>query len=284
MTKATLKLFFLIVFITSCFSQLCFAGDEPEHLRIISLSPHITEIIFDLGTGDRVIGTPFADNNKHPDIPVIGDYLNPSIEKIVSLKPNLIIGSRASTRPELIAKLKKLGYHIELVGETSLNDIYGSIISIGKLTNKENNAKNLVTSIKNKISKLEKQIPEGKYKTVFYQIWENPLITAGSDSYITGILELARLNSISANKKGYPRYSIEEVIKENPDVILIPYDNSMKIPQDELIKMWGKYDKLKAVKNNAIYIINANNINSPTPNIVEGYKEIIEKVWKIDTK
>ncbi len=284
MTKATLKLFFLIVFITSCFSQPCFAGDKPEHLRIISLSPHITEILFDLGAGDKVIGTPFVYDNRHPEIPVIGDYLNPSREKVVSLKPDLIIGSRASARPELITKLKQLGYHIELVDETSLDDIYDSIISIGKVINKENNAKNLVASIKNKIAKLEQQILEGQYKTVFYQIWENPLITAGSDSYITDILELAHLKSISSNQKGYPRYSIEEVIKEDPDVILIPYDNSMKIPRDELMKMWKKYDKLKAVKNNAIYIINADNINSPAPRITDGYEEIIKKVWKINTK
>lgn len=284
MTKATLKLFFLIAFITSCFSQLCFATETTDTSRIISLSPHITEIIFELGAGDKVIGTPFVYDNRHPNIPVIGDYLNPSIEKMVSLKPNLIIGSRASTSPELLNKLKQLGYRIELVNEASLDDIYDSIISIGKVINEENNANKLVASIKNKIEKLEKQIPTGQYKTVFYQIWGNPLITAGSDSYITDILKLAHLNSISANRKGYPRYSIEEVIKQDPDVILIPYDNSMKIPQDELIKMWEKYDKLKAVKNNAIYIINADNINSPTPNIVEGYKEILKKVWKIDTK
>lgn len=280
MTKATLKLFFLIVFIILCFSQPCFAADKAEHQRIISLTPHITQILFDVGAGDSVVGTSFTYINEYPDIAKIGDFMNPSIEKIVALKPTIIIGSNASARPELINKLKELGYRVELVDEKYLVDIYRSIMIIGALTGKEDNAKKLISVMQMQIGKLENSIINKPRKTVFYQIWENPLMTIGKGSYLQEILMKAHLRPITIQAE-YGRISIDEVVKYDPDIILIPYDNTMNVDKATLIRMWDRYPQMKAVKNHQVLIINSENLHTPGSRLVDGLKDVIEIVWDI---
>lgn len=281
MKKVTLKLFFLIVFIILYFTQLCFAADKAEHQRIISLTPHITQILFDVGAGDSVVGTPFTYINEHPDIAKIGDFMNPSIEKIVALKPTIIIGSNASARPELLNKLKELGYSVELVDENYLVDIYRSIMIIGTLTGKEDNAKKLISAMQTQIGKLENSIINKPRKTVFYQIWDNPLITIGKGSYLQEILMKAHLRPITIKADGYSRISIEEVLKADPDIILIPYDSTMNVDKETLIKMWDRYPQMKAVKNHQVLIINSENLHMPGSRLVDGLKDVIEIVWDI---
>lgn len=256
------------------------ARADTDKIRIVSLTPHITNILFDIGAGENVVGTPFTYKNEHPDIPNIGGFMNPSVEKIVSLSPNLIIGSSASARPELINKLRNMGYRVEMVNEDSLVDIYRSIITIGMLTGKKENAKKIMSVMQIQIGELEYSIKDKPRKTVFYQVWETPLMTIGKESYIREILMKAHLRPITIDAE-YGRISIEDVIKADPDVILIPYESTMNVDVNIFVKAWDKYPQMKAVKNHQVLIINSDNLHMPGSGLVNGLHDVIEVVWGI---
>lgn len=277
MTKIT---FYLILSLLLLAFMSYPAHADTDKMRIVSLTPHITQILFDVGAGDSVVGTPFTYQDEHPYVANIGGFMNPSIEKIVALKPTLIIGSSASARPELINKLRNMGYRVELVDEDSLADIYRSIMTIGALTGKEDNAKKVISAMQTRIAKLESSIAGLPRKTVFYQIWDKPLMTIGKGSYLREILMKAHLRPIVIQAE-YGRISIEEVVKADPDIILIPYDDTMNVDKGILIKMWDKYPQMKAVKNHQVLIVNSDNLHRPGTPLVKGLHDVIEVVWGI---
>ena len=249
--------------------------------RIVSLAPSITEELYLLDNGDKIIGvTTFCNYPKEAkQKEKIGTLVEPNIEKIVSLKPDLVLA--ASINPAVvIQKLKQLKVNvIQLKRENSFEDICDNFIEIGKLTGKEKFAKKIVeknmqniTAIKNKTKSLNRP-------KIFLQCGANPLVTVGRNTFEDEIIYLAGgINIANKNGSGYFRYSSEEVLKQNPDIIVI---ETMGIATKEEIKSWNRYKNLKAVKENRIYTIDGDILCRPVPTrFIEGLKKISELIQK----
>jgi iron complex transport system substrate-binding protein len=254
--------------------------------RIISLAPSITEILFALGLNEEIVAVtnycdyPTAVLNK----PRIGGFIDPSIEKIVSLKPDLIIATKDGNRRETIDRLSDLGFSVYLIDPLSFYGVTKAIYHIGGIVGREEESKKIIANMiskKEEIAKRTKSLPKPK---VFFQIGYAPIITVGRGTLSDDLIRLAGGKSISENELiSYPLYTIETILSKAPDIIII---SSMDSNKDylNLVEKWGKWKSIPAVRMNTIHVINSNLVDRPTPRIVEGLealaKMIHPEVWK----
>ncbi len=240
--------------------------------RIVSLAPSITEILFTLGLDEEIVGvTDFCD---YPETaltkPRVGGFVNPSIEKIVSLKPDLIFAIRDGNRMDTIQRLNELGFSVYVVDPIGFDGIVKTIGNMGEVVRRHEKATEMIRRITKKkemVVKLTQSLPRRK---VFFQIGFSPIVTVGKGSLGDDLIRLAGGRSISENELGsYPIYGVETILSRAPEVIIL---SSMDSKRDylNLINMWRSWREIPAVKKNALYVIDSNLVDRPTPRIVEG--------------
>lgn len=253
--------------------------------RIISLAPSVTEILFALGLNEEIAAvTNYCDYPKAVlNKPRIGGFINPSIEKIVSLKPDLIITTRDGNRWETIHRLSDLGFSVYLIDPMSFYGVTKTIYHVGGMVGREEESKKIVVNMiskKEEIAARTKSLPKPK---VFFQIGYAPIITVGRETLADDLIRLAGGKSISENELiSYPLYSIETILSKAPEVIMI---SSMDRNKDymNLVEKWRNWKSIPAVRMNTIHVIDSNLVDRPTPRIVEGLealaKMIHPEVW-----
>jgi len=187
--------------------------------RIISLVPSLSELIVDLGLTDKLIGrTRFCIHPKESvsNIPVIGGTKNPDIEKIKSLKPDLIIANKEENRKEDIEALTS-EFDVLLTDINTIEDALLAIHDIGKRCDVVEKAQELNAAIRKELD----QIPDEDTATVAYLIWRNPWMTIGPDTYIHSVLSHWNLTNVFADKKRYPQIKLSDIAKQKPDYIFL---------------------------------------------------------------
>lgn len=281
--KDMMSRFFWAILLGICpvvFYILLNLSDNPERKakfpqipqRIISLSPSITENLFLLGAGDKLVAVTIYCPADAKNKTKIGTILAPNIEKIVSLKPDLILATSIN-RPQTINKLTGLGMKVQVLPtEKRFTDIEKNFIILGELVNKKREAVKIIEQIKKEINDIRKKGGTSKPK-VFCQIGANPLVTLGKETFIDEMIALAGGVNIAKNT-GYFRYSREDVINQNPEVIILV---TMGEYTESELKVWQKYKNIQAVEKDRIHIIPADDVCRPTPTaFLEGLKKISE--------
>ncbi|MGP8154784.1 MAG: cobalamin-binding protein [Smithella sp.] len=239
--------------------------------RIVSLAPGITETLYALGLADNIEGVtifcdwPAAARTKQQ----IGGFTNPSIEKIVSLKPDLIIATADGNRQDTVLQLEKLGLSVYVINPADTNGVLRNILQIGKITNREDAAGKLVEKLQKRLNNITVQIRNKKKPRVFFQLGQEPLFTAGSKTLINEVIERAGgINVAGHDTARYPVYSAEGVIAASPEIIVFaPMVNDKKYASVK--NYWQKFGEIPAVKNNKIYPIDADLINRASPRIFD---------------
>jgi len=248
--------------------------------RIVSLAPSITEILFALGLNEEIAAvTDFCD---YPEAvlnkPRIGGFVNPSIEKIVSLKPDLIIGARDGNRLETIHALKDLGFSVHLINPKSFNGALKAIHHIGEMVGREEGSRKILANMILKKEDIVKRIKSFPKPKVFFQIGYVPIITVGKGTLADDLISLAGGNSISRDESvSYPLYSVETIISKGPEIIIVSSMGSKKNHLD-LVKKWQNWTSIPAVKRNAVYLVDSNLVDRPTPRIVEGLEALAKMI------
>jgi len=250
--------------------------------RIVSLAPSNTEILFALGLNKEIIGvTEFCDypddaKNKEK----IGGFSNPNLEKIYSLKPDFVFGVRGNPKETLI-NLTKLKIDVLAYDPKNLDDLFNLIITVGKITDKREEAYNLVSKMKEKRDSIVEKAEKLKKKKVYLEIWNNPYMSVGENTYLNKLIEDAGGINIAKKAKGdWPILSQEFIITENPEVIIIAY---MGQNIEEVLKRPG-WENIDAVKNKRIYYINPDLIYRLGPRIIDGMEELFNLIHKENLK
>jgi len=264
--------------------ELALAGTVPKaSARYVSLAPSTTEILFALGLDEEIVGVSSYCNypEKAKSKEKIGDFSHPSIEKIISLKPDYIFCTGLE-QAAVIESLKRLNLNVYVADPKNLQEIFDSMIEIGKITQKEYNAQILVKKMQEEVDTINAQVnlvPMEKRPKVFIEIWHDPLTTAGSGSYLDELLRLAGgVNIANDTSRPYSIFSQEEVIKRNPDRILLTYMDKSK-PQETVAKRFG-WSEINAVKNKRIYNdINPDLLLHPGPRTVLAIREIHKRLY-----
>ena len=245
--------------------------------RIISLAPSITEILFALGLNEEIAAiTNFCD---YPEAvlgkPRIGGFVNPDTEKIVSLKPDLIIGIRDGNRMDTVHRLNDFGFPVYLIDPKGFDGVLGTIKNIGDVVGREKESRRLIKELVDKRENMITLTRSLSKPKVFFQVGDVPLITVGKGTLADDLIRLAGGRSISENELvSYPSYGIETILARAPEIIIM---TSMESKKDHmnLVKKWQNWKSIPAVKMNAIYVIDSNLVDRPTPRIAEGLEALV---------
>jgi iron complex transport system substrate-binding protein len=244
--------------------------------RIIALAPSITEVIFDLEQEKKLIGV--TQYSTHPpeaeSLPRVGSYVRLDIEKIVALQPDLCLAIKDGNPKHTIAKIVALGIPVYVIDPRNLLQIMDSITRLGGVLNAAGKASDLVADMSSRIKEVKKKLNRIAHKPrVFFQIDAEPLFSAGTDTFINELIELAGGINTAAGENPYPRFSWEDILVLQPDIVLISSMAGGQTPE-ELEKSWQKWRQLAAVKNNKVYIVDADLFDRPTTRLVDGLEMI----------
>jgi iron complex transport system substrate-binding protein len=244
--------------------------------RVIALAPSITEIIYDLGQEKRLVGvTQYSTYPSEAEsLPRVGSYIRLDIEKIVALKPDLCLASKDGNPKHIVDKIVSLGIPVYAINPRNLQQIMDAITRLGSLLDAEQAAAELVIGMEKRIDRVQELVKKENHKPrVFFQIDAEPLFSAGTDTFIHELIELAGGINTTAGGVSYPRYSWEDIIVLQPEIVLI---SSMAggLAPEYLLNSWKKWNLLSAVKNDKIFVVDAELFNRPTPRLVDALEVI----------
>lgn len=258
--------------ITDSYGEEVTINKRPE--KIISLGPNTTEIVCTLGAIDRLVGrTDFCDYPSDVSkIESIGTLYEPNIEKIVSLQPDLVVAS-THTKEDNIKRLKELGIPVlSLYEKENFEGAYSLINKIGLAIDEKENAEKVVNDMKATVDGIKQKTANVTNKPkVYYMVdfGENGDFTAGGDTFINDIIEMAGGENIAKDITGW-QYSFEKIVEKNPDVIICPNNFGTK---DRMI-VADNYKDLPAVKNNKVLELDDNLISREGPRLSQGLEEM----------
>lgn len=245
-------------------------------LKIISLGPYVTENICLLGFNDKITGLTVHDSAEQREgKEIIGTLLSPNIEKILALKPDIVIASKEGNREESLRELEELNIKTLVLDELyNFEDICENLIELGEAIGAKEIAVDIVNNQKRRLKNIQTLAEEQKErKKVFFILGFKPLFTTGKVTYINEMIDLAGGENIFANiDKKWFSCSIEEVIKRNPQVILF-----LRMEEEEII-LWETLQDVDAVKNQKYSGIEPTIVGSPTP---ESFVDSVENLYRL---
>lgn len=242
--------------------------------RIISLAPHITESLYAAGAGHKIVGA--VSYSDYPEaaknIPRVGGYPSADMEKIISLKPDLIIAWHTGNNLKQIEKLISLGYKVFVNETLEIENIPKTIQKFGFMAGTEKIAAKEVTEFNNNYLRLKNNYSKKKKVKVFYQIWNKPLMTINGKHIISKIINLCGGVNISADTKSMtPKVSFESVIAGNPEVIVA---GGMDKVQPEWANEWLDWPQISAVNKERVYFIDPSLLQRVGPRILQGANQL----------
>jgi iron complex transport system substrate-binding protein len=248
----------------------------PKVERFVSLAPNLTEIVYAIGAGDGLVGnTTFCDYPPAAKkVAKVGDTLHPSIERIIALRPQLVLVSTASQLEAFTRQLDEHQIAVYVTDPRDLEEVFRSIQNLGQLLNQQGRAEELVQQLRQRTESIENAVSSSKPVRVFYQLSKEPLYTAGHDSFVTDLIGRAGGISVTADVPGaWPKYSGESALAARPEAIILPSGGSMGTANSDVA------DALKrspAVMNGRVHKINDDYLSRPGPRSVQGLEEIAQ--------
>ena len=248
--------------------------DKPAE-KILVFAPSALEIIDGLNAMDAVIGIDnWSVDNKEPlaeGFEGFGDFQTLNMEKITAAAPDIIIGLAGCAEAD-IQKLTDLGIKIYVVDANMIDEVYMEIINMGKILGKDTEARELVDELKKQVEGISSKVAgltEDKKPKVFYEVWNEPLMSAGKNTFINDLIEKAGgINIVAADGlEGWPEYSIEKLIQNNPDIIIAPVSLA---PDVSTIIEDRRFSSINAVVNKKVYVVPDNPTTRPSQNIIKG--------------
>lgn len=246
--------------------------------RVVSLAPHLTELMFAIGAGDRVVGTvEYADFPQAARrVPRIGDSSLLDLERIVALQPDLVLVWRHGNSPQQLQRLAALRLPTYASEARTLADIARTMRDLGVLTGTAERAEQRTRSFESAVSDLRARYAGRRRLTVFYQIWNQPLITVNGEHLISQALDLCGADNVFAGQKLLtPTVTEEAVLLADPDAIVAGWSDSYgPAPLDR----WRRLDALRAVRQGHLLQVDPDLLHRQSDRVVLGARELCEKL------
>jgi iron complex transport system substrate-binding protein len=277
-----------IVILLTSLAVPCFASrtlkDElgrtvevPDHPhRVICLIPSVVDIIYSMGAGADVVA--ISDFTKYPkealQKPSIGLPLSPSMEAIVAQHPDLVLGSGDLNVLESAASLQRLGIPVFMVDPHGVDGIYASILSIGKVLNREADAAALVARLRARVEVVKTRVAGKSKLRVLMAIWYDPVMTIGKKAFIGDLIEAAGGRSVTDDiAQEWPEVSLESIVNRQPDAIL--FIKGSKLTAEELKTRPG-WEHVKAVQQGRVYYVD-DRIQYPSPVAFDALEDLAKQ-------
>ena len=287
MKKIIRNSFYLALLIISMFIISCAKkkdengkkGENKQYNRIVVLDPATVEMIYMLGAEDKIVGVANLERSKvWPEEKVaklesVGTFMKPSLEKIIALKPDLVIMS-ALTDDNLNNGLKSNNIEAKRIQANSIEEIFTNFMEVAKMLGKENEANKIIAEKKAKLEEIKK-MSTGNKKGLFVMS-ASPLMVFGNDNLPNDIMKLLNIKNIAENQKGRnPIVTPEFIMKENPDIIITLLPNPAQIMATN-----PQLKNVNAIKNNKFIVVNSSQILRGSPRTIDQIEEIAKAVTK----
>ena len=242
--------------------------------RIVSLAPNLTEIVYAVGAGDRLVGrTSYCDYPPPAkSVTEVGDTLHPSVERIIALKPQVVLVSTASQLENFTRQLDEQKIAVYVTNPQSLDQVFASIEKLGNLFGKSDVGAKLLDDLRRRAKTVESATAPLKPVRVFYQVSDQPLYTIGRDAYLTDLIKRAGGISVTADvPTAFPRFSDEAALASKPDAIILPTGGSMGNANATVAPA---LKNSPAVHDHRVYKINDDLLSRPGPRLVDGLEQL----------
>lgn len=249
--------------------------------RIVSLAPNLTETVFALGQQARLAGvTDYCDYPPQAlTLPKVGGAINPSLERIVQMKPDVVLATTALNRRETVDALEQL--RVPVFGTSdprTVEEVLDSIALIAKLLDTGERGAALLGDLRARLSALRERLAERKPTRAFFVVWHDPLITVGRSTFIADALGRAGAESVIDLRQDWPRISLEEVVRLNPEVLIFASSHSQAVTQTfETLATRPGWRDLRAVRERR-YAVISDAVNRPAPRLIEAIEELARQL------
>ncbi|MCX6150405.1 MAG: cobalamin-binding protein [Ignavibacteriales bacterium] len=247
--------------------------------RVISLAPNITEILFAIGAGDKLIGNTLYCNypEEAKKITRVGDMLSIDYEKILSLKPDLIFITVEGNVKDSFEKLRSLGFKVFVSNPRNYEGIKKTFTDFAKIFNMEDKASLIISGWDFRYKKITNEVKNYPSKKAMFLIGLNPIILAGKNTFINELITSVGLSNIASDSPlNYPIFSREEVLKRNPDYILMTGMTNSETKN--LVEAYREWKSLKAVRNGRVIVVDPDLYLRPGPRFVDALENLFNKL------
>ncbi|MFH1156220.1 MAG: cobalamin-binding protein [Pseudomonadota bacterium] len=243
-----------------------------EPVRVIAMAPSITEIIFAIGREDRLAGVTQYSDFPEPAraLPRIGSYIQLDLERIVALKPDLCIAVKDGNPKGTVDRMVSLGIPVFAVNPVDLASVMEAIGQIGMLLNAGEKAGAVVADMHRRIERVDRLVATAPDRPgVFFQIGISPIVSAGSGTFINELIQRAGGRNLAQGQPSYPRFSREQVLVMDPDIIIIT--SMARAEAFEAVKRgWESWPRISAVKHGRVHVVDSDILDRPTPRMADG--------------
>jgi iron complex transport system substrate-binding protein len=256
--------------------------DRPQ--RVVALTPALSELAAQLIDSDlsRMVGVV-----ERSDFPVevkkiqsVGAYHQFNLEKVLSLKPDLVLATADGNPKDRVLRLRELGVPVVVTQEKNLEDIGSTVLLVARSLGVFERGRQKVGAFENELNKLRKRFKSNVSPKVLLQLGDDPLIVGGSASFLNDcLIRVGARNVYSDAPLGYPHPSMEDVLSRNPDVIVILTFEDDTRRSEEMLKKWLRFKDLNAVKNGRVRLLSSDQLLRPTPRIVEGLNQLAQIIY-----
>jgi iron complex transport system substrate-binding protein len=244
--------------------------------RVIAMAPHVTELLFAAGGAERIVGT--VTYSDYPEaaksIPRVGDNRLVDMERVIAMKPDLIVIWMHGSSERQIDMLRQLGIPLFHSEPKKLDEIPDSLLRLGQLLGTESAAQPAAAAMRQQLDTLRKQYANRPPVRIFYQVWDKPLYTLNGAHIVSDAIRLCGgVNIFGSLKTTAPIVSIEGVLQEDPEAI---FGTSEKNYGG--VNLWRPYANLKAVRNDNLFTLNGELLNRSGPRMIAGTTALCEKL------
>ena len=254
------------------------AAYASESQRIVALAPHIVENLFAIGAGKKIVGTvEYADYPEQAlEIPRIGGHHGIQLEKLLALKPDLVIAWKEGNKKADLEKLEKLGIKVVYSATNDLTKISEQLIEFGELTGYKQQAIQVARDFDKRLNKLVALYREDASLDVFYQLWPEPMMSVNKNTMIHQVLSICKVRNVFANSRtDYPQISIENVLKFKPQVIVLPNERTQ---QSVNHTNWQDWPQIPAVLHQQFIEVNADLLHRFSVRTLDGVEHLCHQL------
>jgi iron complex transport system substrate-binding protein len=250
----------------------------PKELnRIVSLAPNLTEIVFALGDGNHLAGdTDYCDYPPEAvQKPHVGGLVNPNLEEIAALMPDLVLATKSINRRETVNALEHIGLPVYVTDAPhSVEEMIASVEHLGGALGMEKSAASLAEDLRNRLSELERRLTGAARRRVLFVVWTDPLISVGRDTFIADALRRAGGRSVVETKAEWPHVSLEEIVRLQPEFLVFASAHAGDTQRDiDALRMRPGWKDLDAMQHGNVIIV-SDAINRPAPRMVDAIERL----------
>lgn len=251
---------------------------EKPAQRIVSLAPHITEMLFAAGAGDQVVAA--VSHSDYPEaakaLPRVGTYTNINLELLVAHQPDLVVAWESGNGPPLIGRLQELGLPLYITNPEVPEDIAINLTKLGVLTGNEKLAQGRSEKFSQELTRLQSRYSGLPPVSVFYQVWSNPLVTINGKHLISHLIEICGGSNVYSSLPSLaPQIGIEAVVAADPEVIIA---SGMGESRPDWLDAWKQWPELRAVKRNHLFYIPPDIVQRHSLRVLEGARLLCEQL------